>query len=139
MMVDASVEAEFLDHEAALVRPARDPDRAASLDLGDLPDDRADRTRRRRDRDGFTGPRLADFREAHIGRHARHAEHAERRRDRCRRRIELAQARAVGNRVVLPAAMAQHNVADGKFGMSRRHDLADVPPTMGSPTSTGLA
>ena len=29
-MVDAGVEAEFLDHQAALVRPARDPDCAAS-------------------------------------------------------------------------------------------------------------
>jgi hypothetical protein len=64
MMVDAGVEAELLDHEAALVRPARDPDRAASLDLADLPDHRADRTRRRRDRNGFIGPGLADFREA---------------------------------------------------------------------------
>ena len=42
-----------------------------------------------------------------IGRHARHAEHAERSRDRRRRRIELAQAGAVRQRIVLPAAIAR--------------------------------
>src|SRR5262249_57551686 len=40
-MVDAGVEAEVLDHVAALVRPPSDADCTTSLDLGDLPDHRA--------------------------------------------------------------------------------------------------
>jgi len=46
LVVDGRVEAEVLDDPSALVRPARDADRPASLDLGDLPGDAPDGTGR---------------------------------------------------------------------------------------------
>jgi hypothetical protein len=89
-MIHAGIEAQFFHHEAALVRSARDADRAASLDLGDLPDHRADRARCRGDCNGLARLRSAYLQEARIGRHARHTEDAQRSRDRCRRGIEFA-------------------------------------------------
>ena len=124
-MVDAGIEAELACDEAALLRPAGDPDRAASLDLGDLPDHRADRARGGRHHDGLAGLGLADLEQSHIGSHARHAENAERGRDRRRRRIELAQPSAARQRVVLPAAIAEHDVAGRVARMARLDDLAD--------------
>ena len=41
LVIDRAVEARFLDQPSALFRSARDPDRAASLDLRDHPGDRA--------------------------------------------------------------------------------------------------
>src|SRR5579871_1333543 len=124
-MVHTGIEAKFLDHVAALVRPAGNPHCAASLDLGDLPDHRPDGAGRRRNRDGLARLGLANFQEPRPGRHARHAEDAERGCYRSRRGIELAQADAAGKRVILPAPIAQHDIADGEFGISRLHDLAD--------------
>src|SRR5262249_44654319 len=46
-------------------------------------------------------------------------------RERRRLWIELAQARAVRDRVFLPAAEAEHDVASGILRMARAHDLAD--------------
>ena len=42
LVVDGGVEAEFARQQLALGRPSRDAHRTATLDLRDLPDDRAD-------------------------------------------------------------------------------------------------
>ena len=60
-MVDAGVEAELLDHVAALLRPARDADGTRALDPGDLADQRADGAGRRRHHHGLARLRLADL------------------------------------------------------------------------------
>ena len=44
-MIEAIVEAELVLHVGAFLRPAGDADRTRALDLGDLPDHRADRAR----------------------------------------------------------------------------------------------
>ena len=50
-VVDAGVEAELVDHVAALLRPAGDADRAAAARLGELADDAADGAAGRADDD----------------------------------------------------------------------------------------
>jgi hypothetical protein len=104
---------------------AGDPDRMASFDSGDLPDYRPDGARSRRDDDSFPRFRLTDFEKTDIGGHPRHAEDAERRRDRRRCGIELAQPGAIRKRVFLPAAIAEHDVADRVFRIARLDDLAN--------------
>ena len=49
LVVDGRIETQVLDNPAALLRPARDSDRPASLDLGDLPGDAPDGPARTRD------------------------------------------------------------------------------------------
>ena len=124
-VVDRRVEAQRVDEIAALVAAAGDAHGARALDFRDLPDHRADRPGGGGDRDGLAGLRLADGRKARVGGHARHAEHAERRRYRRAARIELAQARAVRHRVILPAAIAEHDVARLESGMPRIRHLVD--------------
>src|SRR5271170_573857 len=41
--------------------------------------------------------------------------------------IEFAQTRTVRNRIVLPAAITHHDVADGEIRIARGDDLADRP------------
>src|SRR5690606_24198931 len=76
--VDAGVEAECLDHEAAFLRAAGNADDAAALYFGDLADDRADRAAGGSDHDRFTFLRLADPEQAVPCGEARHAENAQR-------------------------------------------------------------
>ena len=83
-MIDAVVEAKFALDVVAFFLAAGDADGARALDLGDLPDRRADRPGGRGNHDGFARLRLADIEQARIGGHARHAEHANRGRNRRR-------------------------------------------------------
>ena len=124
-MIDAGVEAELLHHVAAFVRPACDADGTRAFGLGYLADDRADSAGCGRHHNGLAGLRAPDLVEPGVGRHPRHAEHAERGRHRRDRRIDLAQALAVGQRVALPAARAQHDVADVVAGLVGLNDLGD--------------
>jgi hypothetical protein len=71
-----------------LSRAAGDADRAAALDLRDLADDRADRTRRAGNDDRVSRLRLADVEQAEVRGHARHAERSEVDRQRCDARID---------------------------------------------------
>ena len=70
LVVDAGVEAELLDHVAALLRRARGSHDARAAGLADLTGDRAHRAGRRRDdhRLAWLGP--ADVLYAEIGRYA---------------------------------------------------------------------
>src|SRR5262249_3204320 len=93
--IDTSIEAQLTDDEVALLCATGDPDRMASFDFSDLPDDRSDGAGGRRNNDGLPTLRLTDFEETDIGGHPRHTEDTERRRDRRRPRVELAQARPI--------------------------------------------
>ena len=108
VVVDAIVEAQFVDHVAALVGAPGNADDAAALELGDLPDDRADGAAGGADHHRFTGLGLADVEQAHIRGEAGHAEHAERERGLRHGRVELVEPRSVGERVALPAALPEH-------------------------------
>ena len=79
-VVDAGVEAEFVDDVAAFFGAAGNADDAAALELGDLADHRADRAGGSGDHDGFAGLRLANVEQAHVGGEAGHAEDAQRQR-----------------------------------------------------------
>ncbi|KOT02711.1 hypothetical protein DM50_3748 [Burkholderia mallei] len=123
VVIDARVEAERPGHIAALVRAARDADDAATLELRDLPDDRAHRAARRRDGHRLARLRLADVQQSEVRGEARHAEHAERVR-RMRDVRERHQVGAVGHGVVLPAGVRQHEIAVAERGHARRDDAA---------------
>src|ERR1051325_545765 len=77
LVVDAGVEAEFVDHKGALADAAGDADSPPALDLGQLTNDRAHGAGCARDYDRV--PRLhgADVEQPEVGGHARHAEAAE--------------------------------------------------------------
>ena len=77
LVVDRRVEAELLDDEPALLRPACDPDDPATLDLRDLSDQLAHRPRRRGDHHGFTRDRPSDLEQTEIRGHAGHPQDAQ--------------------------------------------------------------
>ena len=76
LVVDGPVEPEFAGQPVALGLAAGDADHAGALQLGDLADDRADRTGGGGDDDGLARLRLADLAEAEPGRKARAAQNA---------------------------------------------------------------
>src|SRR5262245_36914669 len=69
--------------------------------------------------------RLSDFEKTDIGGHPRHTEDTERGRDRRHLRIELAQSRAIRERVFLPAAIAENDIANRVFWIARLDNFSD--------------
>ena len=67
LVVDRGIEPEFLDQPAALVRATGDAHDPASLDLGDLANDRAHRPGGGRDDDGIARLGLSAFEQPEIG------------------------------------------------------------------------
>ena len=123
--VEAVVETEFVDHVTAFVGAAGDADDAAALELGDLSDDRADGAAGGADHDRFAGLGLADVEQPHIRGKSGHSQHAERERRFRHGRIKLDEALAVGDRVALPAGLAEHQVAGFEIGVLRGFDARD--------------
>src|SRR5262249_26319496 len=76
-VVNARVQAQLGNDVAALLGPAGDADRPASLDFGDLANDRADRTGGGGHHHGFPRFGLADLKEPEVGGPAGHAEAAQ--------------------------------------------------------------
>ena len=74
LVIDAGVEAQLLHHVVALRLPARDADRAATLDLRELPGHAADRPGGRGDDQRFARLGLADLVQPEPRGDARHAE-----------------------------------------------------------------
>ena len=122
--VEADVEAELFDRVAALVGAAGDADHARALELGDLPDHRADRTGRRGHDHGFARLGLADVEQADVGGERGHAEPAQRQR-RLRHLAEREQILTVRQRVVLPAGVAEHQIAGAELRMLGGDDAVD--------------
>ena len=110
LVIDRGVEAEFGGQPVALVLAAGDADDVASLDLGDLADDRADRAGGGRDHDGLAFLGLADIEQAEIGGEAGDAVDAEQMRHRLHLR-HLGQVLGRHRRIILPAGVAEHDVA----------------------------
>src|SRR5690606_25832893 len=77
LVVNGSIEPEFVDQILALLRPACDADGTATFELRDLRNNRADGARRGRYHDGFTRLRLADLEQAEIRSPARHPQSAD--------------------------------------------------------------
>ena len=113
LVIDRGIEAEFAGQPVALVLAAGDADDMAALDLGDLADDRSDRAGRGRDHDGLAGLRLADIEQPEIGGEAGDAVDAEQMRHRLDPR-HLAQVLCRHGRIILPAGIAEHDVARGQ-------------------------
>jgi hypothetical protein len=124
LVVDRRVEAQLAREVLALLGPARDPDHAAAHDLGDLPDDRADRARGARHHHGLACLRLAHVQQPEVRGHAGHAERAEVDRQGNQPRVDLHHALAVGERVLLHAEPSGHHIAHGEFRVARLHHLA---------------
>ena len=90
LVIDADVEAELVADIGAFLRAAGNADRPRAGELGELADERPDRSARRCDNHRFTGLRFADHPQTAISSEPRHAEHAETGRDRRNGWIELA-------------------------------------------------
>src|SRR5262249_38613930 len=97
----------------------------ATFEFGDLTDHRSDGAGGCRNNDSLNRLRLTDFEKTDIGGHPRHTENTECRRDRRRRRIELAQSRAIRENGFLPAAIAKDAVAHRTFWLARLNYLPD--------------
>src|SRR5215472_1212243 len=110
-VVDAGVEAEFLDHVVTFLFAPSYAESSGALHSGQLPHDATDCARGRSDDDGFAGLRLANVEQSHPGCDTRHADDAEIGRDRHQLGIDLAEVPAVGNRILLPATARADRVA----------------------------
>src|SRR5580700_4403922 len=71
-VIDSRVKSQVVDEITALVDPARNAYRAATLDFGNLTHNRPYSTGSRRHDYGLARLRLAGFEQAEVGRHARH-------------------------------------------------------------------
>ena len=118
-VIDGGVEAKLVLHVGALLGAARDADRPRAGDLRELADQRPDRSARRRDDHRFPGLGLTDHAQAAIRGETWHPEYAEPGRDRRDGRIELAQVRAIRQRVRAPSGVGKHDVAFRVAGMFR--------------------
>src|SRR6202008_1099727 len=110
LVIDGGIEAEFGRQPLAFVRAAGDADHAASLDFRDLANDRPDRTGGGRDHDRLAFPRLANVKQPEISGEAGEAVHAQQMRHRFDLR-HFGQLPGGYNRVILPAGIAEHEVA----------------------------
>ena len=128
MVADARVEAQLVDDVVALLPGPGDPHHPVPPDLGNLPHHRAHRSGRGRHHDHVAGLQPADLEEADVGGEPRHAEHPEGGRDGRRPGVQLADAAAVGQAVLLPPGPGQHEVALGEPVVPRRHHLPHRPP-----------
>ncbi|MNN94394.1 hypothetical protein D3C81_2130070 [compost metagenome] len=77
LVVDAGIEAQLLNHIAALVHTTRHADYPQAFDLRYLADHRTHGTGSCRDHQRLTGLGLPDVHQAHVGGHARHAQHTQ--------------------------------------------------------------
>src|SRR5204863_5065312 len=100
-------------------------DDACALQLGDLPDDAADRTGRAGDDDRVTGLQLARVEQTEVRRHAGHAERTEEGRQRREAGVDLVDLRAGDDGVFLYAEQAAHMVAIGKVRVLRFDDFTN--------------
>ena len=126
LVVDGGIEAELVDEHRALLRAPGDADGARALDLGDLADGRADRAGGPGDQHGVAVLGAAHVEQAEVRGHAGHAEDAEVRGQRGPvAGGDLEDAGAVGDRVVLDAERALHQVALGKALVARGDHAAE--------------
>ena len=137
-VADTRVETEFVDDVLALLDGTGDTNHPTPLDPRDLTDDCSNRTRRRGNDHGLARLWLSNIEQTHVCRLTRHPKHPDGCRERCQRRVELADAAAIGEGVLLPPVAAQHEVpdivsvevrldhaGDGATG----HDVADLEPS----------
>ena len=109
----------------AFVLAAGDADDVTTLDLRNLADDRADRTGGGGDHDGLAGLGLADMEQAEIGGQPGDAVDAEQMRHRLHLR-HLGQVLCRHGRIILPAGIAEHDVARLEVRRFRGHDFGDA-------------
>ncbi len=114
-VVDAGVEAEFVTHVGAFLGSTGDADRAAARHLRELTHDRTHGAAGCRHQHRFAGLRLADLVQAVPGRDARHADGTEVGRERDVLGLDLVQAGAVRDAVLLPAEVADDRVTDSEL------------------------
>ena len=134
LVVDRGVEAEVVHHVAALLGPSGDADRATVLELGDLSHHLSHGSGGAGDHDGLARLGTSDVEQPEIGCHSGHAERAEIYRQRHALGLDLGQAVATRDGVLLnpqdPGDVLVHlevGVAgfDHPPRRERSHDLAD--------------
>ncbi len=137
LVVDGHVETEVPGNPAALLRPARDPDHPAPLDLGDLPGHAADGTGRPRDDDRLGLAQAADVEQPELRSQAAGAERPEVGRQRREQRVELGHARAVGAREVLDPNAPYTCSPAANAGCREPVTRPTAPASMTAPIATG--
>ena len=124
-VIDGGVEAKLVLHIRAFLGAARDADCPCAGDLRELADQRPDRSTRRRDDHRFSGLRFTDHAQAAVCSEPGHPEHAKASCHWRHCRIELAQVRAIRQRVRAPSRLGKHDIAFGIAGMLRDDHLCN--------------
>ena len=129
-VIDARIEAEFVNDVAALGRAARDADHPGAAQLRQLTGDRPHAARRGRDHHGLSRTRVQVV-DAQVGADADVPEHAEERRSRRRQRRGQRGQRGleqpvVGDAELLPAEESGHHVSLAEVGAPGGDHFADA-------------
>ena len=125
LVVEAGVVARLAHRPLALLLVSGAAHDLRAGELGELARHLAHRAGGGRDEHGLPGLGLADVLHAVPGGEARHAQHAKVGREGDARRVDLAQALAVVERVGRPVQHAHHDVALGEARVPGLHHLAD--------------
>jgi len=124
-MVDASVEAKFLNGIFALLFATSYADHITSFEFGNLPDDGSNRAGGCCDHYRLSRYRLTNLQQAHIRSKPWHPKYAEGIGRMLHLLAKVEDALSIRNGVLLPATLAQHQIAGRKVGMVRDLDPAD--------------
>ncbi len=118
-MVDAGIEAQFIDRIGAFFRSSGDTNHAHALDLAKLTNQRANGAGRCTHHKGLAFFRATMVQQTHISRDPRHPQDADTGLDRSHIRIDLAHHLAVADCVCAPAKLAVHDVSHSKSRVLR--------------------
>jgi hypothetical protein len=119
LVVDSGVEAEISHEIAAFLRPSRDAHDMTAFDFCYLSHDGSYATSGARNGDSLAQLRLTDIEQAEIGGQAWHPKCAEIDWQRRKRRVNLREAGAIGQRILLYAQQSINMVANPKLDVLR--------------------
>src|SRR5262249_46532488 len=123
--VNTGVKAQFVDDIRTFLIAAGDADGAATLDLGDLSDHAADRTRGSGDDYRLTWHWSADVEQGNVGRHSWHAQNPQEIRNWALLGVDLAHSFAIGDSEFLPTVVAKNQFSLDESRVVGLDDLAD--------------
>ena len=137
LVVDGSVEAQFMHDVAAFLRSSCNAHGTAVLYFCDLSHQRADSARCCRNYNRVSRLRLAGVEKAKICSHSRHAKHAEILGQWGNFRVDFSHCLAVGQRILLHAEQAGNVIACSEGGLRDAVTIPTPSARISSPMPTG--